>query len=785
MFPLLAQGPGMAPAPAGLVPTPVAIEGRWAPFAIPGDVRVIATLEELVPLGQVLAGSLERLLGQTVALEVGGGRAGDIILTPGFLPEEYQDHPEAYSIEVFGDNVSIAGRTPAGGARAVARFLQLVEQDPESGSWSVPAVKLLDKPAQAWRGLMLDLARFPHPVEAVEEALDLAFLFSLNTVHLHLTDDQAFTFPASILPARSAAGQPGPNRGYTRGQLAGLVSYASARGITLVPEIEMPAHASALVRARPDLFGTTDEAGEAKSTGVVNMASERAYDALETLLAEVAEVFPSAPVIHVGGDEVWAPQLLKTAEFAAFAAEHGIPLTVEDGAVRELLHHFLARVTGMVRELGRRPAVWEGFQPSTSDSRRIGDDVLVLSWSQNSQTPEALLRAGYGVLNCGWDPLYIVPAQGWAAGLERAYDWKPTQVRARFDGRAVDLPAESRLEGAMICVWEQRPESIVPGVLRVLPEIAERMWGSGNAPDAWQGFRPHAEQARERALRILRPVTMSAEGAHLGRGTAFADRVQVSLASSAPGVLRFERSAAYGTPVTAQSPVYDGKPIELEASAVVAARLFDAQGRPQGGTTETRFEHAPAVWNFEAFRMPRSGEPDWDAVFAAAPIGTGGLVRPSQERIADINRELFAKVNPAAHVDTRPLSWRTLDVSQRIDPLRSRIWGRHAMRMRGQMNVPVAGTWTLRVGTRGSAARVLMGGKLVATCGAEPDSVQLDLAAGVHAIEIQYAMLDVHDDLQASLLAPDSKDEAGQPLTDALLATADWVAPEDLIAWDD
>lgn len=758
----------MAPAPAGLVPTPVAIEGRWAPFAIPGGVRVVATTEDLAPLGQVLADCLERLLGEPVALGFDGGRAGDIILTPGFLPEEYQGHPEAYSIEVFGDNVNIAGQTVTGGARAAARFLQLVDQDPDSGSWSVPAVKLIDKPAQAWRGLMLDLARFPHPVEAVEEALDLAFLFSLNTVHLHLTDDQAFTFPASILPARTAAGEPGPNRGYTREELTGLVRYASARGITLVPEIEMPAHASALVRARADLFGTTDVAGEAKSTGVVNMASERAYGALEGLLAEVAEVFPSAPVIHVGGDEVWAPQLVETAEFAAFAAEHDIPLTVEEGAVRELLNHFLVRVTGMVRELGRRPAVWEGFQPSSSDSRRIGDDVLVLSWSQNSQTPEALLGAGHGILNCGWDPLYIVPAQGWSADLARAYDWQPLTVRARFDGREVELPAESRVEGAMICVWEQRPEAVTPGVLRVLPEIAERMWGSGNAPGSWPEFRPRAERARERAMRIVRPVRMAATGTHFGRGTTFDERLRITLTSSAPGVLRYEHSAAYGTVVTAKSPVYDGKPIELEASAVVAARLFDAKGQALGGTTETRFERTPAIWDFEAFRMPRSGEPDWGSIFAAEPIGSGVLVRPTRERIADINREQFAKVDPAAHVDTRPLNWKALDESQRIDPMRSRIWGRHAMRLKGQLSVPEAGAWTLRVGARGSAARVLIGGELVVACGAKLETVQIELAEGVHEIEIHYAMLDVHNDLQASLVAPSSPDGASQPLTDML-----------------
>lgn len=775
----------MVPAPAGLVPFPAVIEGRWEPFAIPGNVRIVATSEELMPLGRVLADCLGRVLGQIVLAERAPGQAGDIILSPGFLPEEFQSSPEAYSIEVFGDNVSVAGRTVAGSARAAARLLQLVQQDPETGSWSVPPVKIIDRPVHAWRGMMLDLARFPHSVEDVKEGLDLAFLFSLNTVQLHLTDDQAFTFPASVLPPRTPAGRTGPNRGYTLDQLAELVRYAEARSITLVPEIEMPSHASALVRARPDLFGSVDGAGEPVSTGVVNMASERAYAALEDLLAEVAGVFSGSPVLHVGGDEVWAPNLVETPEFGPFAAAHGIATSVDQGAVSELLGHFLGRVTGMVEELGMRPAVWEGFQAPKDAARRLDKDVLVLAWSQQSRTPEDLLAAGYGVLNCGWDPLYIVPAQGWAAGLERAYDWRPVQVRQRFGGREASLPADARLEGAQICVWEQRPEAIVPGVLRVVPEIAERLWGSWSGAEDWPAFAVDAELARERALRVLRPVSIRASGTHTPMGTGFAERVTLTLETSAPGVMRYVVAEDYGTAVRPNARVYRGEPLVLEASAVVSARLYSDQGRPLGGTTQVRVERGRAIWDFDAFDMPASGAPGpagelaWAEVLGVQPIGSGLLLDPTRERIADINREQFAKVQPANHVDTRPLCWTALDPAQRIDPMRSRIWGRHALRMRAQLAIPAAGTYRLRAGTRGSVARVRVAGRDVLACGGSEETASLSLDQGVYALEIDYAMLAVHDDLQASLAGPEDGEEA-RPLVSWLLSVPERVPDAEL-----
>ena len=91
------------------------------------------------------------------------------------------------------------------------------------------------------------------------------------------------------------------------------------------------------------------------------MASPGALEALDQLLSEVAAAFPSSPWIHLGGDEVWAPGLVDTPEFAPYAAAHSIPATAQDGAIGELLSHFLGRMARRVTDLGRTPVLWEGF----------------------------------------------------------------------------------------------------------------------------------------------------------------------------------------------------------------------------------------------------------------------------------------------------------------------------------------------------------------------------------------------------------------------------------------
>lgn len=772
----LLQGPPFDP-PA-IVPPALAAQPRFAPFVMPGALRVVANEEGLEGAAAVLADHLARLTGSEVTVAPPPSRSGDVLLTTGYLADAVAGDPEGFSIEVFGDHVALSGATGAGVHRAASRLLQLLEQDPETGVWMAPAVRIDDAPALPWRGLMLDLARFPHPVEAVEEAIELAYLFSLNTVQLHLSDDQAFTFPASCLPPRTGPLAGDADRGYTPADIARLVRFADARGIVLVPEIDMPAHASSLVRARPDLFGSFDEErNEWVSTGVINMASPRALEALDQLLSEVAAAFPSSPWIHLGGDEVWAPGLVDMPEFAPYAAAHSIPATAQDGAIGELLSHFLGRMARRVTDFGRTPVLWEGFPAARIEANRVPSDVVVMSWSQNSTSPEDLLERGHGVINCNWEPLYVVPAQGWASQPRHAWNWQPGLLRQRYGGKETRLAAGADLRGAQICVWEQRPDAIVPSLMPLLPELATRLWGTGGDAE-FGAFAARSKRARVRVMTLLRPVEIEAEGLVARTGTLFEEQLSVSLSAPAGLEVRYRVGEAGDVwrPLGDDAAVRDGESIFIDESALVTARAFHGD-RPVGFATEVRFQRGTPVLRFFAHELPQGGAitaATLDETWAdgGSQIGAGVLAAPDAGRMTAINRELFARVRDRlplrSHVDLRPLAWEAVGPWRRVDPQRPRIWGRHAVFARGQLRIPEPGRWTLAGTARSGLARVHLGGQLALLAeGMDEVRTGAELAAGTYAVTIELSVPFVHEDLQ--LLFQREGDDDPLALYDLLL----------------
>lgn len=766
---------------------------RFAPFVLPDGARIVATEEGLSRQVLVLQETLEKRLGRRIPVGEKPAKSGDFILTTGYLEDAVAGNSEAYAIEVFADHVSLSGANAVGVARAIARLAQLFQYDGEQGAWTLPATRIDDAPAYPWRGLMLDAARFPHSVESLREAIDLAFLFSLSVVHLHLSDDQAFTFPATCLPPRTNPGASGPDRGYSKEDLRFLVQYASDRGIALVPEIDMPAHSSVLVRARPDLFGRQDPGtGEHHSTGAVNMASPRAVAAMKALVDEVADIFDTSPYFHLGGDEFYAPALLELPEFKALAAAEGLPLTLEEGALNAHLNHFLQVMADHVAENGLQPIVWEGFRPVAAAGQTLDPSTWVMAWNQHSQAPDALVKAGYTVINCGWEPLYIVPAQGWASWPDDAFGWSPSSVRQRFGGRVTELAEDAPLEGAQICVWEQRPEAIVPAVLRLAPELAERMWGSHGAPETHDEFLPLADVTRDVVQDMLRPVEIVVESDLGGGGLLSRTRAMISFRTAEhayPGVVRYDLSSDFGREPTADSETLSTsmEPLIVPGGTVIAAALFTEAGRRIGGVTQIRVEAGEPVLTFEAYRLPRGGSfgpDDFGGLTKGALIGTGRLATASPERLAAINREQFAKVRPEAHVDLRPLSWTTFGLEgDSMDPARPRIWGRHAVVAEGQVQIDEPGDWVLEFQSRGGVGRLTLGTATVA-CSGDNQPVQrtAKLDAGTYSFRIEHAVLDVHNDLQVWLTRDGSA--ARTPLMGHLLQAAGWVEAADLRSLD-
>ncbi|MFK7962299.1 MAG: family 20 glycosylhydrolase, partial [Phycisphaerales bacterium] len=365
------------------------------------------------------------------------------------------------------------------------------------GPLAIPCGAIEDAPDAAYRSVMIDVARQPHTIRVLEDVVRLARLARIRFVHLHLTDDQLFTFP--FAPVTDAIAN---NTAYTRGELAGLVQYASDRGVTLVPEIDLPGHSRRLIESGylPDAASHAD------------VASERHWERLSVLLADVMDVFERSLYFHIGGDESQAGAAL-------------VP--------------FLARVNALVRERGKRLIVWEGFHgapvdmiPSTGPDR-----VLVAAWESSYNPPWDLLAAGYEIINASWAPLYIVGGGGrvhpgatggrrWEPSVLAGWDrhtfmhWEPGRPVFEDRGPADDdrddgiwrVPqgaGRGQVLGGQVSVWEQHERSLLGGLRHRLPVVGARLWN----PDDDRDLLARLGAVDDRLWGLVQPVSIEFDAA--------------------------------------------------------------------------------------------------------------------------------------------------------------------------------------------------------------------------------------------------------------------------------
>src|SRR6185436_7462241 len=199
----------------------------------------------------------------------------------------------------------------------------------------------------------LDVARHDHPIEAIKNVVQLCRFYKARYLQLHLTDDQGWTFPSTKYPQLGtknygAHGGVAPRR-YKLDELKELVAYADTRGVTIVPEFEVPGHSGAAVRALPEIFDAIDpQSKQPIGIGCMNMSNEAIYPALDTIIGEMCQVFASSPYFHIGSDEVTSGRLSLHSGYKAFMEKHHLKND------EELAHHFVREVCALVRKHGRK-----------------------------------------------------------------------------------------------------------------------------------------------------------------------------------------------------------------------------------------------------------------------------------------------------------------------------------------------------------------------------------------------------------------------------------------------
>ena len=439
--------------PISVIPQPLQMESKVGAFTFQSTTRILSEPRSDLALGAatVLRDRLIACTGWPVAAVDATGLTNDsVLLTTQGADASLGD--EGYTLDVATNGITIRAPHPAGLFYGVQSLLQLMPPDvyrsvPTSGvTWSVPAIHISDHPRFRWRGLMLDVSRHFEPKSVVLSVLDQMAVHKLNVFHWHLTDDQGWRIEIKKYPRLTTVGawrdQPGFNMDprlsktfdsdgryggfYTQDDIREVVAYAAARHIMVVPEIEMPGHATAALAAYPELamagrpFVVEDRPGI--FYGVYDPANEKTFTFMQDVLTEVMDLFPS-PYIHIGGDEVpKGPWINDPGNVALMQQQH-----LENA--EQLQSYFVGRIGKFLGAHGRHLIGWDEILEGG-----LVPDSTVMSW-RGTKGGLAAATAGHDVVmsptsNCYLDGEQGIDTEpherGSLLALQKVYAYEPT-----------------------------------------------------------------------------------------------------------------------------------------------------------------------------------------------------------------------------------------------------------------------------------------------------------------------------------------------------------------------
>lgn len=472
--------------PTGLgavLPTPQHGSGQGGDWRLPSGPRIAARDPSLADVASTLAAHLHAASLRWITPVTTSGEADIVLALDRTLPDE------GYVLTVDERGASIAGGSPAGVAWGAASLVQALVVD--HAERRLPCMRVVDQPRFAYRGLMVDVARFPHTLTTLRHLVVLCWFYKIRYLQLHLADVEAFTFPSTAYPDLAT-----PGHHLSLDEWRELEAWAARHEVVLVPELDVPGHANPALRR---LCPTSPPTG----SPVLNPVSERTFTVLATLIDEILAVFPRTPYVHIGADEVAYDGWARCQDCAAFLRERGLT------RIEEAYRHFIVRMRDIVHARGRRMIVWEGF--AAEGAVAIPPDIIVQFFDVEYLQPAQAVALGHQVINSSWGPLYVVPGLS-TCPLPMVHRWHPgifgsnalscvpdaldgapsfaacdraaTIYERPLPGRrhpfAITLPAtDPAILGGMMCSWEMLDRDEVPALRRHLAVMAERAWNPG------------------------------------------------------------------------------------------------------------------------------------------------------------------------------------------------------------------------------------------------------------------------------------------------------------------
>lgn len=423
--------------------------------------------------------------------------------------------PGAYELTVNSNNINITARDQEGIFYGIQTLIQLLPVE-RSATLNIPNVEIVDSPRFAYRGLMLDCGRHFFSIDFIKQYIDFIAMSKMNTFHWHLTEDQGWRIEIKKYPKLTQVGgcrngtitgrYPGNGNTnekycgyYTQEQLKEIVKYAADRYITVIPEIEMPGHASAAIAAYPELSCFPDQATEIKpgitwagpTTGKqvqqawgvfpdIFCPSEYTFNFLKDVLDEVMELFPSK-YIHIGGDEAPKEYWKKSAFCQQLIKEKGLK------DEHELQSYFIQTIEKYLNSKGRKIIGWDEILEGG-----LAPNATVMSWRGEEGGIEAA-RQHHDVIMTPTTYVYFDYAQskhedsltiGGYIPVEKVYNYNPLPVQLTEVEHNFILGAQANL-------WTEymkTPSKVEYMLFPRLAALSEVLWTPQEKKD-WEGFK--------------------------------------------------------------------------------------------------------------------------------------------------------------------------------------------------------------------------------------------------------------------------------------------------------
>ena len=583
--------------PIHIIPQPLTIQVQGGSFEITPQTRLVCPLsdKDLKFTADYLRSVLRTATGYSLRIFDVAHRPPKNFILLAITPNNDLGG-EGYTLHATSDSITLEGGGAAGTFYAVQTVLQLLPPEVYSlgksslKKWALPSVTITDKPRYGWRGMMLDVSRHFFPKAFIKKFIDFLAIHKLNTFHWHLCDDQGWRVEIKKYPRLTTlsawrADREGMNWNvrppqkpgeratyggfYTQKDLREIVRYAADRHITIVPEIEMPAHATSVIAAYPELSCTggpfTVPTGSLWPIKDIYCAgNDSVFSFLQNVLTEVAAIFPGK-YIHIGGDEADKTEWKRCPKCQARIKAEGLK---DEG---ELQSYFVKRIEKILVAQGKRMIGWDEILEGG-----LPPEATVMSWRGIAGGIEAA-KANHDVVMAPTSNCYIDYYQGdWRVEPVAIGGFVPISTVYAYEPTPDTLTADQakHILGTQANLWAEflfDPAKVEYMAFPRIAAIAEVGWSAKERRE-WNGF------AERLGTQMNRYAARNINTAKSAFNVTMIDSFDVN---SWTRIIKLEAEIGQdrihytldGTAPTSTSLHYEG-PISLTNGAVVSARTF-------------------------------------------------------------------------------------------------------------------------------------------------------------------------------------------------------------------